>query len=291
MYRTFLLGSIVALAVTFRVRADEGSFNLPGRPFTISDHLVSASVFHWYTSSGGQLSGPWRPIEGRENWTGQPDFWVRQIKDIMDANIDVMYVHLIPEWEQQRMNLFEAMSQLRSQGYEVPKAVPFLDGPITWAIQPPFPDLATTAGKDTWVNQYIRWFNQYFSKNTDSQADGYLGIMDGRVMLNTWCMWDCPNYGQLTRNDVESRLSAALGSEHPAFNNGVYQIANAFCGAPSWADELVHQFDTTQYLKESSHAYTVKAGYWDQNIRNPGQFLARDGGVHYVSVGAGVNML
>jgi hypothetical protein len=25
----------------------------------------------------------------------------------------------------------------------------------------------------------------------------------------------------------------------------------------------------------------LKSGYWDQNIRNPGSFLARDGGVHY----------
>ena len=41
----------------------------------------------------------------------------------MDANIDVMYVHLIPSSEHERINLFEAMRQLRTQGYEVPKSV------------------------------------------------------------------------------------------------------------------------------------------------------------------------
>ncbi len=284
--RGFLVGLVVSLAPMSASASDWG-FSLPARQFISSDRLVSASVFHWYTATGGQLSGPWRPVEGRQNWTGEPDFWARQIKDIMDANIDLMYVHLIPEIEEQRINLFDAMYQLRLQGYEVPKAVPFLDPAITW-YKTVFPDVATTAGKDEWVGQYVRYFNQYFSKNADAQADGYLGIMNGRVMLDTWHMEHVVNYSQLTRADVEGRLQAAFGAEHPVFNNGVYQIATPWSGLyPSWCDELVWQFSTNSYLVEWTgspqvHSYTVKPGYWDQNIRDPGFFLARDGGVHYL---------
>ena len=36
---------------------------------------------------------------------------------------------------------------------------------ITWNEQPPV-DLATVAGKDEFVGQYIRFYNQYFSVNT-----------------------------------------------------------------------------------------------------------------------------
>ena len=42
---------------------------------------------------------------------------------MMSANIDVMYVHLIPEFDQERTNLFQALNQLRAQGYDVPKVV------------------------------------------------------------------------------------------------------------------------------------------------------------------------
>jgi len=283
--RGFLVGLIVSLT-SMSAWASDYTFSLPARQFISGDRLVSASVFHWYTATGGQLSGPWRPVEGRQNWTGEPDFWARQIKDIMDANIDLMYVHLIPEIEEQRINLFDAMYQLRLQGYEVPKAVPFLDPAITW-YKTVFPDVATTAGKDEWVGQYVRYFNQYFSKNADAQADGYLGIMNGRVMLDAWHMEHVVNYSQLTRADVESRLQAVFGAEHPVFNSGVYQIATPWSGLyPSWCDELVWQFSTNSYLVEWTgspqvRSYTVKPGYWDQNIRDPGFFLARDGGVHY----------
>ena len=94
---------------------------------------MAISVFHWFTANGGQLTGPWRPIEGRTNWTGTPDWWKGQIKQMMMANIDVLYVHLIPElWRRQRVNLFIALNQLRAEGYDTPKIAPFLDPMITW---------------------------------------------------------------------------------------------------------------------------------------------------------------
>ena len=32
----------------------------------------------------------------------------------------------------------------------------------------------------------------------------------------------------------------------------------------------------------------VKPGYWDQNIRNPGEFLPRNGGSHYTAAWSSV---
>ena len=96
---------------------------------------------------------------------------------MMAANIDMLYVHLIPSSEEQRVNFFQALNQLRLDGYDVPKVAPFLDPLITWYKQPLI-DVATTTGKDTFVSQYIRFFNQYFSANPDPYADDYLAHAD-----------------------------------------------------------------------------------------------------------------
>lgn len=55
--------------------------------------------------------------------------------------------------------------------------------------------------------------------------------------------------------------------------------------APVFTDELAHQFSNTEYF--STHTFnskrpaTMKAGYWDQNIRTPGSFFPRNGGTNY----------
>jgi len=82
----------------------------PAPSFNMDSHIGSPTVFHWYVPNGSQLSGPWRPIEGRENWTGETDWWKSQIKQIMAANIDVLWVHLIPTVEHIRVNLFRALN-------------------------------------------------------------------------------------------------------------------------------------------------------------------------------------
>src|SRR4051794_40409312 len=110
---------------------------IPSPSFTTGQHIVSATVFNWFDANGGQRSGPWRPVEGRQNWTGDVAFWERQLKDMMDANIDLLYVIEIPDHDPQRVNLFAAANDLRSQGYNVPKIAPFLDPVITWTLQPP----------------------------------------------------------------------------------------------------------------------------------------------------------
>src|ERR1041385_6041791 len=92
--------------------------------FNSTNHLVSVSVFHWFTATGGQLSGPWRPVEGRANWTGTTNFWRTQLKQMMAANVDMLYVHVIPTSEQQRTNLIQPLNQLRSEGSNVPMVAP-----------------------------------------------------------------------------------------------------------------------------------------------------------------------
>ncbi|MCK5853437.1 hypothetical protein KAH27_10455, partial [bacterium] len=108
------------------IGTSEPSKATSAKPFDLEEHIISTSFFHWYTATAGQLSSPWIASDGRENWTGEPGWWKTQIKQVMLANIDVMYVHLIPSMEQQRINLFRALSEMRYDGYDVPKVVPFL---------------------------------------------------------------------------------------------------------------------------------------------------------------------
>jgi hypothetical protein len=264
-----------------------------GREFNLNSNFVSTAVFHWFTSNGGQLSGPWQPVGGRASWTGTPQFWQDQVKQMMDANIDVINVHLIPSMEQQRINLFQALHDLRVQGYDVPRVVPFLDPVITgnlgWNGNPNVPiDLATPAGKDAFVNQYIRFYRQYYSVNPDAYADSYIAQMNGAPILDTWHTFlTTQNSGSLTRQDVQSRLAAALGAAHPIFNHGIYMETTAL-NPPilSFADEKIPQFEITSYYAYQANAngrntVQIKGGYWDQNIRTPGSFLPRDGGTHY----------
>ena len=95
------------------------------------------------------------------------------------------------------------------------------------------------------------------------------------------------NYSQLSRNDIESRLINNFGTEHPVFNNGIRMIATAISPTYTFADEKVHQFEVHEYYIEKNYNYLVSAqikpGYWDQNVRNPGYIMQRDGGSKYTS--------
>ena len=254
-----------------------------GRSYALNDRVVCTSVFHWYTSTGGQLIGPWRPLEGRSNWTGEPDWWRAQIKQMMAANIDCLFVHLIAPSQQQR-NLFTALSQLRAQGYDVPKVAPFLDPMISW--HGTTVDAATPAGKDEVVGRYKRFFNDYYAANTDPHADSYIARIDGRVVLDTWHVHlNIENHESLSRQDVESRLAAEFAELHPIFDNGIYMIGTAYSDPFLFCDERICQFELhsyyTQVLHKGIRTVQVKGGYWDQNIRTPGYCLPRDGGSHY----------
>ena len=260
----------------------------PRASFNLTNRLVSVSLFQWFSSGGGQLSGPWRPLEGRSNWTGDTNFWRNQLKQIMAANIDVLYVHLIPSSEQERTNLFQTLNQLRREGWNVPKVAPFLDPMITWDQQP-LVNVATAAGKDTFAGQYIRFFNQYYSVNQDANADDYLARINGRVVLDTWHVkFNLTNLNSLTRADVESRLQAVFAANHPVFTNGIRMVTTALNDPTlSFADEKVPQFEINNYYYQFQWGQVLsaqlKGGYWDQNIRNPGDFLPRNGGRHYTN--------
>jgi len=257
-----------------------------GNEFSVSNHIVSTSFFTWFSVDGGQLSSPWIPLEGRESWTGGVGFWKEFIKQVMAANIDVLYVELIPYMENQRGNLFMALYLLRSEGWDVPKVCPFLDPEITYSILGYNGNCATEEGKDELIGHYIRFYNQYYSVNTDAFADDYIYTQDDRPVLDIWhIQLHINNYYQLTRDDVTSRLSAAFGAEHPIFNNDIKMINNAYSPAFSFADERIYQFEMQQYKIDKNwngiNSSLLKPGYWDQNVRNPGYLLPRDGGSHY----------
>ncbi len=257
------------------------------KPFALDDHIISASFFHWYTATSGQLSGPWLPIKGRASWTGRIDWWKTQIKQVMLANIDVLYVHLMPAYEAQRATFFRALSEMREEGYEVPKVAPFLDPIITWGST--VYDLSIESNRTKIVNQYIRFFDQYFFTNPDEFAADYLAIIDGRVVLDTWHLRNnFNNISSFQRSDMEDPLAARFGANHPVFTNGIYQVTTDTSDTFSFADEKVKQFQVHAYSSITDYndikSVQLKPGYWDQNIRSPGYCLKRDGGANYSNV-------
>ncbi len=264
----------------------------PGRDFSNTDRYVATSVFLWFTVNTGQLYGPWGPLGGRGNWTGEAPWWREQIKDMMDANIDVLYV-ANNGFFYQREQLFKALAQLRREGYDTPYVLPFLTPESIWFDDPI--DMSQEAAKDEYMEWYRYWFEQYFEQDTGDYAESRLLHINGKVVLNTWHSnpGRTDNLDSLTRNDVESRLSDYFGDTYPSFNNGIYQIATTNGISPSFSDEIAHQFSNAEYF--STHTFnnkrpaTVIGGIWDQNIRDPGLFYPRDGGVHYVEAWEALN--
>lgn len=187
--------------------------------------------------------------------------------------------------EIRRELFFAALHELRAEGYDVPKVAPFLDPLITWYNEPKV-DLGTVAGKDAFVQQYARFYTQYFQRNPDPYASGYLARMDDQLILSTWHLFlNFDNVSQFTRNDLESRLATAFAG-FPDFQQGIYMITPALNNPTfSFTDERVPLFEINTYFQ--SHTYNnrktvqLKGGYWDQNVRTPGDFLPRAGGIHY----------
>ena len=285
-----LLTSLVAIPKPAAAQTPPSLF-ASAPTFSPTNHYVSTVVFHWFTANGGQVSGSWVPLEGRANWTGEPGWWKGQIKQMMMANIDVLYVHLYQNMESQRVNLFTALSQLRAEGYDTPKIAPFLDPAITW--NGTTIDLATPAGKDEFVNQYIRFYHQYFGANTDAYADDYLARQSNKPVLDTYVMNTCLNIPSFSRTDVSTRLVNALGAAHPCFTNGFVMVSAVANSTLSFADEKVAQFELLAYYNATDYnsirSVHLDGGYWDQNIRNPGAILPRAGGVPYSNAWAQVD--
>lgn len=262
--------------------------------FELDDKIVSTSFFLWYPTNGGQLSGPWIPLEGRENWDAfSAEWWKGQIKQVMMANIDVLYVHLIPTNDPYLLKFFQALYELRSDGYDVPKIAPFLDPIITWYEQPVL-DLSDPADQQEFVDQYIRFFNLYYQINDDPYADDYIAKMDGKPILDSWHLFvNCINVSSFTRSDLEDRLKAAF-PDKSIFDKGIYMVMTAINDPPlSFADERVAQFEINEYYHETIYngitSAQLKGGNWDQNIRNPGLFLPRDGGSHFREIWGDIN--
>jgi SAM-dependent methyltransferase len=258
----------------------------PARRFSKWDPIVYTTLFHWFTPDTGNVMGPWVPLEGRAAWTGEPAFWIRQIKQIMMAGIDMVFVHLITRFEEQRIAFFAAHHQLRKRGYDVPKIVPFLDPFGIWPPQKV--DVATEQGKDEVVAHYIRFYQQYLSQGDDAGACDYLGQIDGRIVLSTWWVYTIlENLESFTREDVEVRLGNALGDRAAVFKRGIHMVSTALIDPDlAFSDERAVMFTGLLYVTQSIHqgvrTFHVQAGYWDENLQRPNAFhMPRDGGSHY----------
>ena len=286
-----------------------------GNTFTTSSHYVSTDFFTWNTSTSGQFSGPWAPLEGRAAWDGTPAYFEQQIKQVMMADIDVMLVPVYssdpgPDGQGHlpgNVNFFQGLSNLRAQGYNVPKVAPFLDTNLSanwgWPNQAAGTpvDLGTSTGKDNFVTVLSNFYKDYYSVNTDAYADSYIAQLSGRPLMSVWQLWsttssqgvppgmivNSANATSLTRADVQTRLQSALGAQHALFNNmpttGTFIIGSDNGDQLSFRDEVLTQFEANgDYYDRSTYAGAagyraakVEAGFWNQNVSNPGMFAAR----------------
>jgi hypothetical protein len=81
---------------------------------------------------------------------------------------------------------------------------------------------------------------------------------------------------------------AAVGNRMPSLRQGIYMMSTALIDPDySFSDERMIMFSGYSYAMHCVHkgidVWHVQAGYWDQNIRKPGYFLPRGGGMNYRS--------
>ena len=80
--RLTYLGRVAGLMVLIAVAtsaprsvAQGDLFTAPANTFTTSSHYVSTDFFTWNSTTSGQFSGPWAPLEGRAAWDGTPAYF------------------------------------------------------------------------------------------------------------------------------------------------------------------------------------------------------------------------
>ena len=288
--RNLLISLLLFSAVSYA--AKQAKLLTPAKSYELKEPIITTSFFHWLSADGGQMLGPWLPLEGRENWTGETKWWKSQIKQTMRAGIDVLYVHLIPYMERQRVNFFRALSELRHEGYDVPKIAPFLDPIVTWGKSNKY-SLAVASNKVMFVEQYIRFFNQYFSVNTDEYAEDYIARIDNKILLDVWHMHiNFTDMSNFHKSFISKMMAKKFSKKYPAFTNGVYVVTTDTKTAYPYADEKTVQFHSQEYFHNTDYnnikSVQLKPGYWDQNHRTPGFFLKRDGGICYSNAWARV---
>lgn len=276
------LSAFTQSAFTQSAFAQPEDLSTPRTSFASADRLVGLYVFHWYTPTTGQTQGVWKPVEGRENWDGSEEFWTRQVKDMMACNPDLLLVHLIDTHEPQRINLFRALSALRLQGWQTPAVAPFLDPAITFYGPPdhqPHLDFAVSADRDTFADQFVRFFSQYYAASQDTAADSHLGRIDGKALLHVWAV----NPPQIRNKEILTRdhLLTYLRGRYPnLFANGFFLGGPLPMDGIAWADEYNRSFVgyTGDYLLKDNNVASFKPGHYDTLNR----FLARNGGQGYV---------
>ena len=256
-----------------------------GYGFDHFQFFVGTTVFLWFSPTGGNLGGAWQPLGGRRSWSGRSEFWQRQIREMMMANIDAIYLHCISDFREQRREFFAAYARLRADGWDVPKIAPCLDPFFLWREAPI--NARAKSDKDKIAQCYIEFYEDYLRENQDDKSAGFLLTIDGKLALATW--WVAAmirNVSELSRDDLHKRLRAALADKIGQVETGIYMMSAALIDPDlNFSDERMVMFAGYAYAIHSVHngidVWHVQPGYWDQNIRVPGFHLPRSGGTHY----------
>ena len=197
---------------------------------------------------------------------------------MMDANIDLIYIHLIHTFDAERTNLYQALYELRMEGYQVPQVAPWLNPNIVF--HPLFLgpiDLCIPADLDLFMEQYVDFYEAYWQ--VDPAGTPFLATIDGKPVLSTWARGTRVSGPEcLPRSVFESKLEDSLGSY---FQNGVYFASIAQPHGFDWADEYNRSFVgyTGGSFLIDGHVAVLKPGFWDLLDR----YFARDGGSSYVN--------
>ena len=83
-------------------------------------------------------------------------------------------------------------------------------------------NLSVSADKDSFVQGISDFYKDYYSVNTDAYADSYVAQLSGRVLMACYQLQNGLteiNAPSLTRANLQSRLTSALGANHALFSN------------------------------------------------------------------------
>ena len=269
-------------------------------------HTVSTIFFSvYYGSQTRWLQTGWTPVGG---WTSDydsrdPDWAESEIKDMMAANIDIVFHSMEPfagdndlAWVPEGYgaacldgleNFFETYLDMVEDGYDPPKVAEWVNlvikkGHYSATYEEEL-DLSTQDGEDYFYETLIEPFwDNYFTIMGDD-ADAHLAKRDGKVMISFdyFGTEDIVGLSNTFLNNIKSRFYTDYGYE-------LYLLAHPLNDDYAAIDETHMAFGPTTYTwqggsdPDSKEVIELLPGFW--SITEPETlFVTRNSGSGYIS--------
>jgi hypothetical protein len=240
----------------------------------ISERYVATLVFVWfrgmdYAGEVGQWIGPYPPLEGRNNWNGSVEMWEKQIKDIIDAGIDIAIVDVHERFLGEVENFIRAEKNLIDKGYKPPK----ISFNIDIINEGKTIDYSTTAGKQSLYNIIKSLYSNYFAL-MGSYGEGYLAKINGKAMLSLGFIIPKKESGfsDDTIRYIRNNFKRDFGYElYLGARTGRYELGfDQFWSASA-----------TENVVDWPEGVTIRPGQWAQWDVSGNYFEPRNGGITY----------